>query len=347
MKDKFGKSSLNIIKVKKDFFDNNNKWLKENSKILKFYSKQPKRTRCKNCNAKLEYNKFFIKEKIKYIICSNCNHLNGIYEDTKEFCDYLYSDNKGLMYSKSYHEKNIKAYMLRTKEIYIPKAKFLLSSLKKQTINIKNLNFADIGSGSGYFVNALLSLGIKKLIGYDVSKTQVALANKMLGKEILKLHNLKDINQIISNINADVVSLIGVLEHMQYPAEFLKSVKRNKKIKYLYISVPTFSLSVFFEMVFPKIMQRQLSGDHTHLYTKESLDWLIKNYKFKKIKAWWFGSDMMDLYRNMALTLFNNQNTNKVSEVWEKNFLKCLDNLQLIIDKNYLASEVHILLKTR
>ena len=39
MKDKFGKSSLNIIKVKKDFFINNNKWLKENSKILKFYSK--------------------------------------------------------------------------------------------------------------------------------------------------------------------------------------------------------------------------------------------------------------------------------------------------------------------
>ena len=65
-----------------------------------------------------------------------------MYEDTKEFCDYLYSDNKGIMYSKSYYEKNKKAYLLRTKEIYIPKAKFLLSSLKKQTVNIKKLNFA-------------------------------------------------------------------------------------------------------------------------------------------------------------------------------------------------------------
>ena len=27
-------------------------------------------------------------------------------------------------------------------------------------------------------------------------------------------------------------------------------------------------------MVFPKVMQRQLSGDHTHLYTKNILDWL-------------------------------------------------------------------------
>ena len=56
MKDKFGKSSLNIIKVKKDFFDNNDKLLKENSKIFKLYSKQPKRTKCKNCNSKLKYN---------------------------------------------------------------------------------------------------------------------------------------------------------------------------------------------------------------------------------------------------------------------------------------------------
>ena len=37
MKDKFGKSSLNIIKVKKDFFENNNKLLKENSKIFKLF----------------------------------------------------------------------------------------------------------------------------------------------------------------------------------------------------------------------------------------------------------------------------------------------------------------------
>ena len=65
------------------------------------------------------------------------------------------------------------------------------------------------------------------MIGYDVSKTQVVLANKMLGKEILKSHNLKDINQIILNIDADVISLIGVLEHMQYPAEFLKNVKKK------------------------------------------------------------------------------------------------------------------------
>ena len=72
-------------------------------------------------------------------------------------------------------------------------------------------------------------------------------------------------------------------------------------------------------MVFPNIMQRQLSGDHTHLYMN-SLDWLFKKYNFKKVKAWWFGSDMMDLHRNMMVTLFKDKNTNKISDVWEKSF---------------------------
>ena len=27
------------------------------------------------------------------------------YEDTKKFCNYVYTDNKGLLYSKSYYEK--------------------------------------------------------------------------------------------------------------------------------------------------------------------------------------------------------------------------------------------------
>ena len=108
----------------------------------------------------------------------------------------------------------------------MPKAKFLLSGLKTQTNKFKSLKFADIGAGSGYFVNALLSLGIKKITGYDVSETQVDIANKMIGKNILKSHNLDDINQIVSKIDSDVISLIGVLEHMQYPSDLLKSIKK-------------------------------------------------------------------------------------------------------------------------
>ena len=46
MTDKFDKSSLNIIKVKTDYF-NYNKLLKENSKILKFYSKERKESEIK------------------------------------------------------------------------------------------------------------------------------------------------------------------------------------------------------------------------------------------------------------------------------------------------------------
>ena len=34
-----------------------------------------------------------------------------------------------------------------------------------------------------------------------------------------------------------------------------------------------------------------------------------------------------------------------ISEVWQKNFVKCIDDLQLVLDKNLLSSEVHMLLR--
>ena len=345
MRNKFGKPSASIIKIKNDFFQNNDKLFKENTKIYNNYIKQPVRRKCKNCNRKIEYTDFFTKQKVKYTFCNLCKHLNGIYDDTEEFCRSVYSDNKGLGYSKSYYEKNIKAYNIRTKNIYIPKAKFLLDNLKKEKEKISQLNFIDLGAGSGYFLKALLGLGIKKLAGYEASKTQVQLANKMLGSDILHHHDINEINNIVSKIDSDVLSMIGVLEHMQKPYELLREIKKNKNIKYLYISVPTFSFSVFFEMVFPSVMQRQLSPDHTHLYTQDSLKWLKNKFKFKEVAAWWFGTDMMDLHRNMMVSLLKDKKTNNISSLWSKTFLKCLDELQLIIDKKFLSSEVHLLLK--
>ena len=61
----------------------------------------------------------------------------------------------------------------------------------------------------------------------------MALANKMLGKEILKSHNLNDTNQIVSEIDADVVSLIGVLERaIPYRVLNIKKNKENKVFIY-------------------------------------------------------------------------------------------------------------------
>ena len=60
---------------------------------------------------------------------------------------------------------------------------------------------------------------------------------------------------------------------------------------------------------------------------------------------WWFGTDMLDLHRNIYVSLMKSRKLKNISEVWQNNFVKCIDDLQLVLDKNLLSSEVHMLLK--
>ena len=140
--------------------------------------------------------------------------------------------------------------------------------------------------------------------------------------------------------------MIGVLEHLQDPISILKTIKENKFIKYIYLSVPIFGPSVFFEILSPNTFHRQLSRDHTHLYTNESLEWLCKNTGFDRVSEWWFGQDMMDLYRHILVhAKKNNELSVKASDLFKSMLSPIIDSLQLTIDKQKLSNEIHLLLK--
>ncbi len=134
-----------------------------------------------------------------------------------------------------------------------------------------------------------------------------------------------------------------MLEHLQdinsLMVKFLKS-----KIKYLYISVPIFSLSTFIENVFNKVYPRQLSGGHTHLYTKKSLLFFARKYNLKIIGEWWFGQDFLDLYRSILLS-GKTDDIKKYKYLLDKNLFSAIDKLQNILDKNMICSEAHIIFK--
>ena len=92
--EKFSKSSKDIINIKKDFFTENDKLYQNSIKINKFFTKQKKRKKCKNCELKIS-KPVFVSHNIGYSICKRCGHLNGIYEDTKKFVRWLYSHSEG------------------------------------------------------------------------------------------------------------------------------------------------------------------------------------------------------------------------------------------------------------
>ena len=71
-------------------------------------------------------------------------------------------------------------------------------------------------------------------------------------------------------------------------------------------------------------------------------------FKFKIVSEWWFGADIVDLYRNFFLNIRNKESNYKKANtinIFNNMFLGLLDNLQLEIDKKKLSSEAHILYK--
>ena len=250
-----------------------------------------------------------------------------------KFVNWLYNQSAGKNYAKDY----LANYDSRVRNIYLPKVDFLKKVIKK-----KGLKIIDIGSGAGHFIKAC---EIRKInaVGYEPNKILAKLASKKLSKNKVFNIPMTFLNDEIIALDADCLSLIGVLEHLQNPREIIKSFKLSK-LKHLYLSVPLFSLTVLLEHISPKVFPRHLSGAHTHLYTLKSLNYLFKQFNLKIVGEWWFGSDFADLYRTIKVLSDKSKTLNNLT----KNFLlSYIDELQHVLDKNKICSEVHLVVKKK
>ena len=121
----------------------------------------------------------------------------------------------------------------------------------------KNIQVLDIGCGGGHFLKAL---EMKKIIaqGFETSKILCNLGKSKLKKNKIYNSNFSDIyEKVLNNKDFNTVSLLEVLEHLTDPHSFLKAFRKSKA-EYLYISVPTFSLSVFLENSFNVFLDNYL-----------------------------------------------------------------------------------------
>lgn len=328
---KFSKSYREILNIKDNLIKENSTIIKKILSVNKKYSQQKKRKKCKNCNRTLE--KFDFKTHlVKYHICKRCNHLNGAYEETDKFLTWLYNSSDKKKYGSSYLEK--KNVSNKLKKIYEPKVNFLISSLKN-----KKFDVFEIGSGTGLFLKACENRKING-IGYETNKSFVSFADKLLTKNKVEHINIKNIEKIVLKNNRKVLVLISTLEHLKNPNKILRNFKKSKA-DYLYFNVPLFSLSSLIQISYQDVYPRNLSGAHTHLYTKESIDYFVKKFNFKIISEWWFGSDFADLYRSLLVSGKNKKTKGYI----DKYFGNKIDLLQKILDRDKISSEVHMVLK--
>ena len=331
---RYSKSYNNILSIKNSFFKENKENLKLTIKCNKSYKKNPKRTKCKNCEKKT-LKKFIHNFHIDYYLCDYCGHFNGIYQDTAKFNKNLYSSKDGKNYSFRYD----KDFNQRVKNIYLPKAEFLNTVIKRK---IKLLEF---GSGAGHFLKALELIKINA-VGFEPNKTLKNIGHKKLKNNKIMLSGMDSIYDICRNNKSyNTIALIGTLEHLEKPNLFLKSFNEGSA-EFLYISVPVFSLSVFIENAFKNVFPRHLGFGHTHLYTKKSLELMAKKHNLKIIGEWWFGTDFPDLYRSLIVS--SNALDKKLFETeLNKKLFKVINNLQHELDKQKICSEVHMVFQKK
>ena len=305
---KFSKNYNKVVSIKKSLYNDNKKFLKNTIRVNKFLKKQGLRKKC--------------------------NHLNAIYHDNKKFTHWLYSANKGKNYDEDtdYHY-----FKQRVKEIHLPKVDFLRKVVKSK------MRVLDIGAGSGQFLKALELRKIEG-IGYEPSKSFVKYGGKVLKKnKLINLDMQQTFETIIQDKKSNVLSMICVLAHLEEP-NFLIEIFKKSNIKYLFFSVPLFSLSVFLENSFKHVCPRHLGAAHTNLYTKESLYYLAKKYNLEIVGEWWFGADFPDLYRSLISTA---NDFKKYKYFLDKKLFSVINDLQNVLDKNKICSEVHMVFKKK
>lgn len=161
---KYGKSS-HFLSTQFDATENQNQH-QIIEKHLHKYVQCKKRVCCINCQQALE-KVLFIRKNIRYFECIGCSHINAEYETDEAFSNYLYNNSHTPTneYISKYLIQDEQAYIKRMKDIYLPKASFLIESLQADDANVQEFSFFDYGCGSGYFINAILELGYSSVGG--------------------------------------------------------------------------------------------------------------------------------------------------------------------------------------
>lgn len=346
---KFGKSSKNIINHKV-WQKNNNSQLERSNFLANLYTEQPCREKCKICFSPLGNSVDFSIRNVGYRSCQVCTHLNGIFDDSQEYAKKIYESNDPEKYGKNYIDIDIRKFDKRVSDVYLPKADFLFSTLESKNEKPDSLKYLDIGAGAGHFLAALFRKGVRTPHGLEISSILVRSGEEHLaacapGAKLIHTDN-QNLSDAIFSSNSDVISLIGVLEHLANPHDVLKAFNEANNCRYLFLSIPMFSPSVCIEAAFPSIAPRHLEGGHTHLFTEKSINWLSRFYGWTSIGEWWFGSDMIDLLRAVSVTLFEQNPSSNLNALWQEWLdSETIDAMQLTLDKNHRCSELHILLK--
>lgn len=171
---------------------------------------------------------------------------------------------------------SIRAYNgLHPKNIFNYRAQFFLDKIKKDE------SVLDIACGSGALIK-LLSKNARQLLGIDIHIENKKIDNyEFLSADIFSV----DYKALQAKYSFDVVILSHILEHIEYPVEFLKKIE----VKKLLICVPS---EENWKTTLKKNLNVFYKSDNSHFreYTREKLQSELTSAGFQ-INAIGFNSE--------------------------------------------------------
>lgn len=209
-----------------------------------------------------------------YQSCCNCKTISmrNLPNEKKILEHYKKKNNKDGNYLLN---KNYQDYH---NDIYQP----ILRMIKKRIKHINIPKILDIGCFTGAFLTMCKNEGWK-VSGYEFQDIAVKIANKNLGFNAVKKINLN--KKILRYHNYDVVTLIGVVEHLKNPVRIIKNTsKLIKKNGIILIQTPN-STSLI-SRILGKFWPCIAPIEHINLFSEHSLRMQFNNSNFRNIEVY-------------------------------------------------------------
>jgi SAM-dependent methyltransferase len=160
--------------------------------------------------------------------------------------------------------------------------------LKKNKLSPRQV--IEVGCGAGENLVELLKKdsGIEKLSGYDISPQAIELASK---KATDKISFFNDDITAIENVHADLMLVIDVVEHVDDYYGFLRKLKNKSDWFVFHIPLDLSCRTVLKPHV---LLQQRQSVGHIHYYTKEMVEWALKDTGYEIID-WVYTKPVVDV----------------------------------------------------
>jgi len=234
----------------------------------------------------------FKYKKFNYYRCSSCGLVSTLpLPSDKSIREH---------YQRGFIEGNYKflrEYSNQYKRVYFQFAEILEEKLSRKNISLKNLKVLDVGCFTGEFLEIIKNKGAD-VYGLELQKEAVEIADKKIPNRIFQ----SDLNsQKISKRKFDIVSLLGVVEHVKDPIALInQSYKLLNKNGIIIIQTP--NSSSLPARILKKYWPPYSPIEHIHLFSKKSLYQALSQNGFSEIE---FKSHWKKLPIGYVYNMFN------------------------------------------